>query len=226
MPGGNYYPRNDQDLEAFLATFLTKLVDVMAELTLPATFDDALIAADTAFSAALGTHVASQAQAMADRQAKDTAQTSLIAALVAVVNQLRGNPGFTDDHAVLLGLPAHDTTPTPIVPGSEVPTLSVDTSAPQHHEVVFVQLTGVGLESIAKPDWARACRIMHAIVATGEPAPPIEEMTFLATDTSNPYGWNIPGAHVGKDVWYRGAWETPRGEVGNWSDPAKGTVTG
>jgi hypothetical protein len=58
------------------------------------------------------------------------------------------------------------------------------------------------------------------------PAPPIEDVDFLATDSSTPYEWDIPGSEVGKDIWYRGAWETPRGEIGQWSDPAKGTVTG
>ena len=51
-------------------------------------------------------------------------------------------------------------------------------------------------------------------------------MEFLASDTNSPYDWDIPGTEVGKDIWYRGAWETPKGELGNWSDPAKGTVTG
>jgi hypothetical protein len=31
---------------------------------------------------------------------------------------------------------------------------------------------------------------------------------------------------VGKDIWYRGAWETPRGARGAWSDPARATVAG
>jgi hypothetical protein len=225
MPA-TYYPTNDQLLESYVTELLVKLTAVMTDLTLPATFDDALTAALAAFSTSLGTHVASQTQAQQDRVAKDADKATLISALTSVVNQLRSNPGFTDEMAVSLGLPVRDTVKTPIIPGTEVPTLSVDTSAPQHHKIVFVQLTGVGLESIAKPEWARACRIMHAIVATGQPAPPIEDMDFLASDTSNPYEWDIPGAQVGKDIWYRGAWETPRGEAGNWSDPAKGTVTG
>jgi hypothetical protein len=29
-----------------------------------------------------------------------------------------------------------------------------------------------------------------------------------------------------KNSWYRGAWETPRGARGAWSDPARATVAG
>lgn len=221
-----WYPRNDEQLQAFMTVFLAALADVMTDLGLAATFDDALVAANTAFNSGLGTHQSSQAQAQTDRYAKDTAKDALIAELTKVVFQLRPNPAFTEEHATSLQIPVYDTTPTPVVAGSEVPTLEIDTSAPQHHRVLFWQMTDEGTLARAKPSWARACRITHKIVATGQPAPPIEDVDYLATDTSTPYTWDIPGAHVGKDIWYRLAWETSRGGIGPWSDPAKGTVTG
>ncbi len=221
-----WYPRNDEQLQAFMTVFLAALTTVMTDLGLAATFDDALIAADTAFDSALATHQSSQAQAQTDRTAKDAAKDALIAELTKVVFQLRPNPAFTEEHATSLQIPVYDTTPSPVVAGSEVPTLEIDTSAPQHHRVLFWQMTEKGTLARAKPSWARACRIVHKIVATGQPAPAIEAMDFLATDSSTPYEWDIPGSEVGKDIWYRGAWETPRGELGQWSDPAKGTVTG
>lgn len=225
MPG-QFFPTNDQEYEAFLTNLLANIGAVMTALSLPATFDDALVASKAAFSADLATHVASQAQAAADRAAKDASKAVSIEDLREMVAQLRANSLFTNAHATSLGLPVLDTTPTPIKPGSEVPSINVDTSAPQQHSIGFWQTTETEGGIIAKPEWARAARIMHAIVATGQPAPAIETMDFLATDTSTPYTWIIPGAHVGKDIWYRAAWETPRGELGPWSDPAKGTVTG
>ena len=45
-------------------------------------------------------------------------------------------------------------------------------------------------------------------------------------NTASPYIWDLPSEWVGKDIWYRGAWETPRGARGAWSDPARATVAG
>ncbi len=139
-----WYPRNDEQLQAFMSVFLANLPAVMSDLGLPATFDDALIAANTSFTSALSTHQASQTQAQTDRQAKDTAKDALIAELTNVVFQLRPNSLFVDEHAISLGIPIYDTTPSAIVPGTEVPTLEIDTSAPQHHRVLFWQMTDQG----------------------------------------------------------------------------------
>jgi hypothetical protein len=225
MPA-QYFPLNDQEFESWLTTFLANLGAVMTALGLAATFDDALVAAKATFSTELGDHVTAQAAALAQAQVKDDSKAATITELRNVVNQLRGNPAFTDAMATSLGLPVYDTVPSPTQPWTEVPSLEIDTSAPQHHRVKFWMMTDEGTFARAKPAWARACRIVHKIVATGQPAPAIETMDFLASDTSTPYDWDIPGSEVGKDIWYRGAWETPRGEIGPWSDPAKGTVTG
>lgn len=150
----------------------------------------------------------------------------LIDALEVINNALRGNTGFTDTMAADLGFPVYDRIPTPVVAGEENPTLIVDINTPQEHGISFFQMTDQEGGRIAKPDWAEACYIVYAIVPAGDPSPPIEDMTFLASDTKSDYRWTIPGEHVGKDIWYRGAWETRRRERGGFSDPAKGTVRG
>ncbi|MEX2244732.1 MAG: hypothetical protein WD716_12920 [Fimbriimonadaceae bacterium] len=221
-----YYPAGDHEFLAFVDVIIANIGDVMTALALPATFDDDIVAKRATYATDLTTHVASQTQAVADRTAKDGSKDALIAAVTLAVNQLRPNPLFVGDIVASLGLQEYDTTPTAIVPGEEVPTVIVDTSAPQHHQLKFLMLTAGGGLVKAKPSWARATRIIYAIVASGAPCPPIEEMDFLVSDSNSPYDWDIPGTEVGKDIWYRAAFETPRGELGNWSDPAKGTVTG
>ena len=225
MPA-QYFPTNDEALRAWMESFISKLADIMTDLSLPATFDDAIIAANAAFVADLDTHNDAQVAAQSARAAKDASKSSLIAILREIVRQLRANPEFTNEMAQLLQLPEYDTTPTPKLPGLEVPTIEVDINAIQHHKLRFWQQAPVGTETVPRPNWARAARIVRAVVASGQPCPPLEDMEFLASDTSSPYSYDLTGADVGKDVWYRAAWETPRGDLGTFSDPAKGTVRG
>jgi len=222
-----FFPIGDQEFQAWLSgIFLPGLPAVMLALSLPATFDDALVAASGTYTTDLSDHQAAQTASFNAKTVKDGSKANAIAELRNVYAQLRGNPNFTAAMRASLGLPPEDTVLTPSTPGSEAPSAAVDTSFPQRHSISFWQTTAQAGQIIAKPSWARAARIVHKIVATGQPAPPIEDMDYLATDTSTPYTWDIPGSEVGKDIWYRLAWETTRGEIGPWSDPAKGTVTG
>lgn len=226
---GNFFPEGDLELNAFVANFNTNLTAVMASLTLAATFDDAIIAAKTAYNTALTAHVAAQTASFNARQTKDAAKAALVDELRNLVRQLRANPGFTDSMAASLGLPIYDSTPTPTTPGAETPSLSVDNSSPQTHIISFWQMGDSGgetTEQIAKPEWARALRIVRAVVESGQPCPAIELMGWLASDTASPYMVTYNGTAVGKDAYYRGAWETHRGEIGVWSEAVKATITG
>lgn len=226
MPG-EPFPQGDQELRAWLNdVFLPNVGAVLLSLGLAATLDDDLVTKTGTYTTKLTTHEASQAQAREDRQDKDDSRGLVITALRLLLGILNAQAGFTNEMRQNLGLPPRDFEPTAIIPGEEVPTVAVDTGAPQHHTVRFWQATEGGGEAEAKPDWARGCRIIRAVVASGGTCPPIENMVWLASDSNSPYDYDLPGGDVGKDIWYRGAWETPRGEIGNWSDPAKGTVTG
>ena len=77
----------------------------------------------------------------------------------------------------------------------------------------------------------RQCRrlfdvIVRAVVESGQPCPAIELMGWLASDTASPYMVTYNGTAVGKDAYYRGAWETHQGEIGVWSEAVKATITG
>ena len=225
MPN-EYFPSNDQEFEAFIASFITNSAAVMASLTLAATFDDAIITKKAKFTLDLASHVTAQAAAFAARETKDVSKESLITELRLLVNQLRANPLFTDAMALSLGLPVYDETPTPGTPNGEIATMEVDNSAPQTHILSFWQMTEGDAQRHAKPSWARALRIVRAVVESGEPCPAIELMGWLASDTSSPYMVTYNGTAVGKDAYYRGAWETHSGEIGLWSEAVKATITG
>lgn len=221
----DFFPHRDEDLATWSFNLITELPAVITALGLPATTDDAFIAARGAYATAFNNNLAGQADAAALKQAKDAARETMVEEMRQLVRQLRAHPLFTDQQAAQLGLPVYDSSPgTPTVPvPNEIPELLIDVSVAQKHRIKFSRGGGLGR---GKPSWARACRIFYAVVPTGQGCPPIQQMLFLASQTRSPFTWVIDAAHVGKDVWYRGAWETPTGEIGDWSDPAKGTVTG
>ncbi len=221
-----YFPRGDDDFEAYLTALLVALPGVMTALGLPATFDDALIASKTTYSSDLSDHHTQQLASFSARQTKDASKNAVEDDLQIVHAQLEANPNFTDAMRASLGWPPRDTVRSPSIPGTDQAVITVGTSYPQHHTIGFGRLTDEGQFRKGKPTWARAIRLVYAIVPVGSPCPGIEDMNYLASDTAAPYDWDIAAEHVGKDIWYRGAFETTKGELGPWSDPAKGTVTG
>ncbi|MEQ1932630.1 MAG: hypothetical protein ABL962_01940 [Fimbriimonadaceae bacterium] len=222
----SYYPQADDAFEAYLTALLVALPGVMTALGLAATFDDALIAAKTTYANDLSDHHTQQLASFSARQTKEASKAAVILQLQLVHAALEADPDLTDAMRVSLGWPPRDTVPSPSVPGVDVPVITVDTSHPQRHTIGFGRLTDEGEFAKGKPAWARALRIVYAVVPVGSPCPGIETMLYLASDTAPPYVWDIAVGNVGKDIWYRGAFETTSGELGPWSDPAKGTVTG
>jgi hypothetical protein len=224
MRRSDYVNPSDRGFEAQVAQFLANLGPVKTALGLPANWEAQLQTRKNNFTTALNSLDLAEANYRQAKQTKDAARRNLESEFRNLVRQLRANPSFTNAMAASLGLPPRDTEPTPIQPGPEIPTLEVEIQS-LRHTVRFWQADAQGGRR-GKPAWARAIRLVYAVVEPNEPPPPIEQMQYLATDTASPYIWDLPSEWVGKDIWYRGAWETPRGARGAWSDPARATVAG
>jgi hypothetical protein len=224
MARRNYVNPSDRGFEAQVAQFLANLGPVKTALGLPANWEAQLQTRKNSFTTALNSLDLAEANYRQAKQTKDAARRNLESEFRNLVRQLRANPNFTNAMAASLGLPPRDREPTPIEPGPEIPTLEVEIQS-LRHTVRFWQADAQGGRR-GKPAWARAIRLVYAVVEPNEPPPPIEQMQFLAVDTASPYIWDLPSEWVGKDIWYRGAWETPRGARGAWSDPARATVAG
>jgi hypothetical protein len=223
--GSDYVPSADAQMHNFANGFHANLPAVREALGLPETFAAKMTALVAHFSAALEEHRAVQVQARSATKAKDASKAELELELRNLVRQLRAHPGFTDAQAALLGLPVHDRIRTPSSPPKVAPEIAVSSAGSQRQTIEFWNPDGNAPGRRGKAPGARACRIVYAIVPTGEAPPPLEEMAFLASVTATPFTWQVPGEHVGKDIWYRAAWESPRGDLGPFSDPARGTVS-
>lgn len=214
----------DREFEAQLTQFLANLGPVKTALGLPATWEATLTTRKNNYTTSLNSLDLAEANARQAKQTKDTARRAAESEFRNLVRQLRANPNFTDAMAASLEPPPRDCEPSPIAPGPEVPSLDVQAQS-LRHTVRFWQADEQGGRR-GKPSWARAIRLVYAVTEPNEPPPPIETMQFLATDTASPYIWDLPSEWVGKTIWHRGAWETPRGARGAWSDPAMATVAG
>jgi hypothetical protein len=220
----DFVKRPDREFAAQVAQFLARLASVKDELGLPDDWEAQLLAGHSAFVAALEAVDRARASLHSAVQAKDALREQVEHEWRGLVRQLRAHPDFGDAHAASLGLPVRDRVRTPIEPGAEVPTLEIQIQ-PLRHAVYFWQADAEGGRR-GKPGWAEAVRLVYAVVSPGEPPPPAEQMHYLASATASPFIWELPSAWVGKDIWYRGAWETPRRARGAWSDPARATVAG
>ena len=220
----HFFPQGDGPLRTWMQNFLAKLIEIMAALGLPATFDDALIAAFALFDTSLTEQETAAAVAEQKTALKKSARTGLIDVLRDVVKALNADTRFTNAMRQLLGLPPRDEVQTPIDPGTEVPTFEVEIIGPQKHRIHFWQ-AGVTAGRRGKPAWAAGARILFAVVAVGAAPPALSAMQFLALDSATPYDWDIPAEHVGKMIYYRLAWETPTHELGPWSNPIGAIVS-
>jgi hypothetical protein len=129
------------------------------------------------------------------------------------VNHELRNRAVTDDDRIALGLPIHDTTPTPIGPPTSTPTLIIDLSS--HRQIRF-RYQDQDSHSKAKP-----YGVNGAVVAWGLlTAPPVDQEdlphTFLAT--RSPFTMDFREADRGKTLYIALCWQNERGQLGPWSD--------
>jgi len=224
MPG-EAFPQGDNPFRTWLLNFVAN-EGVTAPLTLPLGFFVALNAASTAFGTGLDAHVDAQAEAQAKKAAKDALKATAIAELRAVVAVLRANGLFTDEMALALGLTILDDILTHIVAPTVAPELEMAVAGPQEVRVNFWDPGDPAPGKRGKPAGARSCRLIFAILAVGAGAPAVSAMAFLADDTNTPNNPHLEAADIGKTLWVRGAWVSPTGELGPYSEPSSITIPG
>jgi hypothetical protein len=199
--------------------FVATIPLLLLPLGLPATADDAVIAAAASFKTNLAASVAAEAGAQSASALKNTTRTTLETAFSALYALLVAS-NISDAQRTDLGLSLLDTTPTPAGPPTTQPVLIPDTSKRLELTIRFADVATP--TSRAKPDGVRSCRLWIKI--GGPPPTDLSQCEFLADDSNTPYTAVFDGAQGGQIAHIIGQWVSTRGEVGPISETVSATI--
>jgi hypothetical protein len=129
------------------------------------------------------------------------------------VNHELHSRAVTDDDRVALGLPIHDTTPTPIGPPTTMPTFVLDLSIPRHIRLRYHDQDN---HSEAKPHGVNGAVVGWGLLD----APPIdqEDLPHTLLATRSPFTIDFHEADRGKTLYIALCWQNERGQRGPWSN--------
>lgn len=205
----NYIPSNDQDLRAWMETFIPNLNANLATLGLVPDDLTPLEDAQSGFDTSLDQLAANRVMYEGSVSLKKTKRTALEGALRPLVRRIQNHPGMTDQLRGLLGLPVYDHTASTSGIGVEVPGIALETSV----GMVTVHFgTDPSNEQInGKPHWAKGCNIYRR--REGE-----SDFRLLAFSTRSPFTDTVagPAADYTYQVRYRG---TKVEDIGQASPP-------
>jgi hypothetical protein len=125
----------------------------------------------------------------------------------------------TDDDRIALGLPIHDTTPTPIGPPTTMPTFVLDLSIPRHIRLRYHDQDN---HSEAKPHGVNGAVVAWGILT----APPVdqEDLPHTLLATRSPFTIDFHEADRGKTLYIALCWQNEKGQRGPWSNIEAGII--
>ncbi|MDR1983913.1 MAG: hypothetical protein LBQ28_03710 [Prevotellaceae bacterium] len=150
----------------------------------------------------------------ADVIAKDESRDTLKHAVRQFVREhLTYNSAVTDEDRRHMGLPVHDTKPTPAPPITDMPVGEVDFSVHQRHtlRVKAGKLTGK-----TKPEHAKGFEVWRKV--GGDPPATDSDWVYAGFSSRSPLVIDYPLEDVGKTVYYRFRWMNTRNLPGPWSE--------
>jgi hypothetical protein len=130
-----------------------------------------------------------------------------------VKEYLTNNHLITDDDRERIGLPVHDTKPTPAPPVTDMPVGEVDFSTRMRHSlhVKMGKLTGK-----AKPGHVNGFEVWSKI--GGDPPTDDSQWSYAGFSSRSPMTIDYPQSDTGKTVYYRFRWVNTRNQPGPWSE--------
>jgi len=129
------------------------------------------------------------------------------------------NPEISDAVRESMGLPIHDTKPSPAPPIPDIPEYEVDSSIKRR---ISVPYHDSGSKSKAKPKGVHGAEIRMEILA--EPPVSVENITKSFFSTRSPYTAEFDESQRGKAVYICLRWENNKGEKGPWGEIVKAII--
>jgi hypothetical protein len=126
---------------------------------------------------------------------------------------LEYNPAVTDDDRERMGLPVHDTKPTPVPAPDSIP---VPLAKTPFAGVVELHVTDSASERKAKPAGVHGFETCWAVLDT----PPTDwtQLARSSFSTRTPLRLSFSGNERGKTLYFALRWENNRGVKGPWTD--------
>ncbi|MDR2158468.1 MAG: hypothetical protein LBP23_00195 [Treponema sp.] len=148
-----------------------------------------------------------------DTKAKNDAKKAAKARIRPFVNQYLRFPPVTDEDRTAMGIPNHNTKPTPVSAPKETPEIIASTPLPR---LLRFRFRRPGAKRWGKPQKVRGMKLVWLIA--GAPPKEIDELVHSSFATRSPLELTFKESDRGRRVYYAVRWETGTAKKGNFTE--------
>jgi hypothetical protein len=210
----NYLPRGDRGFLTWITVFLLYLMSRLTKFKVPQEEYDGLEQEKNVYAQKLDVANADATRTPMNIKGKNDAKKVLEKHVRKVVKEyLINNHLLTNEDLMMLGLPIHDTTPTPAPVPEDMPVCKVDISTHRQHSVHVTPGIPVGK---SKPPKVHGFEVWGKV--GGNPPADDTEWTYVNFSSRSPLRISYPTTDVGKTAYYQARWVNSRNQPGPWSE--------
>jgi hypothetical protein len=220
MNYNHYIPRPDRKFLAWANNFLKYLMSRLTKFKFPQEVYDRLEQKKNVLAQKLEVAEEPATRTPVNVAGKNAAREDLETDIRhAVAEYLIHNHLLTAEDLTMLGLPIHDTKPSPAPAITSRPIVEVNFEEIQKHILI---VRDAEIESTGKPAHVAGFEIWRKV---GEPAPVADSDWELAGQAPHsPHELNYNGTETGLRVYYRVRWINTRGVPGPWSETVNAVI--
>jgi hypothetical protein len=215
----NYIPSKDRDFLVWITNLLLYLMSRTTKFNFPKDDYDQLEQEKNIYAQKLDVATSPATRTPMNVKGKNIAKKVLETHIrKSVKTSLINNPLLTAEDLMLLGLPVHKTTRTPIPPPTDTVELLLRQLTGHRVEVVFFPSTQdptARERREAKPYGVRGVEIRWAVLS--EPPASEDDLVHSEFDTRSPYTFQFKLPHAGKTLYVCARWENTTAKKGPWS---------
>ncbi|MDR2362393.1 MAG: hypothetical protein LBD91_06645 [Prevotellaceae bacterium] len=218
MKSKHFFPTTDDLFLQWSVSFLENLLQSLTRFNFPQDEYQRLVQLRDAYAAALAAAKNPATRTKAAVQLKNDTKKELENTLRQDIKEfLMFNRHVTDEDRDNLGLPIHDTKPTPIPPPAYEPEITFTTPSPAILEIHIRAKNEVGR---AKPYGVHGAEVKWLLATSPDAPPPVDwdELLHSSFATRSPLRMTFNGYDRGKRLFFAARWENNRGEKGPWTE--------
>lgn len=211
----SYIPSRDPAFDTWADNFQTQIAASPATFGLAVPDAVAITAAFDLWHAAFVLAITPATRTKPSVAAKDAQRAASTVTFRTYAQQIRANPGVTNEDKALLLITIPDTGRTPIPAPSTQPLLTLVGATPLTHTLRFADANSP--DKRAKPFGALQLEVWRTIGVAPVTDPATSD--YFGAATKQPFASTFAPADIGKYATYFGRWVTRTGLVGPWSTP-------